>query len=1660
MKAVFLFLLFFCLQPVFQCQVNGTYIPGTPCSNCGSKSTPGLGIANGNAYIATNYTASACGLNYVQASLPLHQRQFVFGIGLPQPATFNISGIPPCATILRAFLYLGTVGNPATVITASLTNPVSTSSLFPMTMIGSDASVCWNTIATVAYRADVTALVSGNGNYILSGIPTDPGPDDPEGATLIIIYSDQSQTYTGNIVIADGCLTNTGNNADPYGNGITGTTINGFSVCASPALSSGFMILCDLQKIDSSKLFFNTPIVPNGFNYVKPMATDQVWDFVMAPGAPLAAGQTTADYGFKTSGDCVGLIAAGAYYRTACMNCPGLPPNMLTLTVTATTNSLCAASFSATTIGGSGSYNYYWSGSTQTGSVAMGLSAGVHTVIAYDANCLAAGITTILVTPSNLTLTATADPNCLATVSVSANGIGPSTYTWSGTAQTGSVAVGLSQGIHTVTVANGCGIGSTTVFVTPSVLALTVTTNPNCPTTASVFANGFGPYTYTWSGIAHNYSVIAALSPGIHTVTVANGCGVGSATVLASKASLTLIPTPSVTCAKTVSMSVLGGAGTYIYTWSGSPTTGSVASQLAPGIHTVTAVNNCGVGSTTILVTQATIAVTATVDPLCPATVSASAIGSPGPYSYTWSGSGQTGSVAVGLSPGIHTVTATDYCGSGSTTVFVTPGTLTITPVADPNCPTSVSINVIGGTGPYSYYSQNNSIFISNPATLYAGIFTISVMDNCFANTATVQVVPATLTLATTPDSVCPTTVSVTASGPIVGNVTYYWPGNPNQYGSVATGLSPGVQWVWATNVCGSGTASLLVTPAPLSLTVTPNPDCPTTLSVSVTGSPGPYTYNWSGSAQNSSVVTSMSVGLNSITVKTSCALGSTTVMVLPPTLTLNLLTTASCPVTATAIASGAGGPFTYTWSGTAQTGSVATSLGPNTYTVKVKNLNGCRTGSAVINVSAFPAGSISINVPPPVCSGNMAPLLAGPANSYTWSPIQYVMFPNNASTMAFPPATSIFTVTYSDAFGCIGTQTTQVTIANTQTFSMNDELACEGQTLTIYTALGGTSTVWNGPNNFTNAASPLVLNNVSPSMNGIYTTTVISLTGCSQLSTFNVSVMAAPMPTLGSNSPICAGNSLSLTSTANASSYSWSGPGGFSSNLQNPVISNAAIPSSGTYIQVVTYTNTCTRINSLSVTVNAIPQPSVITNSPVCENKTLTFNTTGGGGGAHQWTGPGGFSANFPNLVFPNIQLNAAGVYTLMVSVGNCSATIQQVVVVNPAPVINPLSNSPVCLTSSLQLTGGIGSNATYSWLGPNSFASNVANPVIASSQLINSGAYSLTATSLLGCQTTSVISVTVLPIPIVTSSSVAVCYGAPATLTATGAASYTWATPSGTGSTGSSLFITNANNLTSGTYTVTGQAMNTCTASTQVSIVVKPLPVLSVTGATVCETQGAGLNASGAQTYSWNGPSGFTSSLATILFPQVTSQATGVYTVIGTGLNSCTVSATATISVVPIPQISVTASPSIICAGESLTLTAAGAQTYSWLPLGSSNATVLVVSPSGPTVFSVLGSNMGLCNGQAGVTIFVNVCTGLKELVGTGSAILVYPNPASQSFVVKTETDMVLQLFNNLGQLIRVLELNQKNAREEHVSGIANGVYYLVSPNQAFRQKVLITR
>ena len=194
-----------------------------------------------------------------------------------------------------------------------------------------------------------------------------------------------------------------------------------------------------------------------------------------------------------------------------------------------------------------------------------------------------------------------------------------------------------------------------------------------------------------------------------------------------------------------------------------------------------------------------------------------------------------------------------------------------------------------------------------------------------------------------------------------------------------------------------------------------------------------------------------------------------------------------------------------------------------------------------------------------------------------------------------------------------------------------------------------------------------------------------------------------------------------------------------------------------GTYSLVVTDGNGCTSIAATTnVTVNPLPVATAGSNSPVCAGTSLSL--TGGPAlmTTYAWTGPNGFTGNTQNpIVSANATALMAGTYSLIVTdvTGCASIAATTNVTVNPLPVATAGSNSPVCIGSSLNLTGGPALMTTYAWTGPNGYTGSTQNPIVsASATALMAGNYILTVTNGSGC----------ISLPVTTSVIVNNCSGA----------------------------------------------------------------------------------------------------------------------------------------------------------------------------------------------------------------------------------------------------------------------------------------------------------
>jgi len=118
--------------------------------------------------------------------------------------------------------------------------------------------------------------------------------------------------------------------------------------------------------------------------------------------------------------------------------------------------------------------------------------------------------------------------------------------------------------------------------------------------------------------------------------------------------------------------------------------------------------------------------------------------------------------------------------------------------------------------------------------------------------------------------------------------------------------------------------------------------------------------------------------------------------------------------------------------------------------------------------------------------------------------------------------------------------------------------------------------------------------------------------------------------------------------------SYSWTGPNGFSSSLQSPTIPNATTLNAGTYYLTVTDGGCVSDPASTVVVVNTKPTASASSNSPVSEGATIQLYGSPNGMTNYSWTGPGGWTSTLQNPIRTGATTAMAGTYTLTVTNSN----------------------------------------------------------------------------------------------------------------------------------------------------------------------------------------------------------------------------------------------------------------------------------------------------------------------------------------------------------------------------------------------------------------------
>lgn len=457
---------------------------------------------------------------------------------------------------------------------------------------------------------------------------------------------------------------------------------------------------------------------------------------------------------------------------------------------------------------------------------------------------------------------------------------------------------------------------------------------------------------------------------------------------------------------------------------------------------------------------------------------------------------------------------------------------------------------------------------------------------------------------------------------------------------------------------------------------------------------------------------------------------------------------------------------------------------------------------------------------------------------------------------------------------------------------------------------------------------------------------------------------------------------SLSVTTNANPPSYAWSGPGGFTSTLPNPMVS---IP--GNYIVTVTDgSNGCTSTATAIVTGNTTPPDVATTGGQLnCNITSITIVASSGVPNAtFAWSGPGGFTSTLPNPL-----VNSAGTYTVTVTspANNCTTTATAVVTLDntvPGANIN-VPGTISCTTPSITITGTSAPGAGFAWTGPNGFTSTVPNPSVDTA-----GTYTLTTTGTNGCTSSTTVTVNGDTNPpgvsatggLLNCSITSVQIGSNSSAPG---ATYSWTGPNGFVSASQNPTVTNV-----GLYTVTATGTNACTSTTTADVTGDFVqPDIQATGgiiscsATVTSITGSS-NTPGA-TYTWSGPGGFTSTLAVNAVNIV-----GTYVLTVTAPNGCTNATTAVVDPdANVPNISSTGGL-LTCAVLSVTLDGGSTTpgvSYSWT--GPNGFTSMVedplVSAPGTYVLTVSDSANGCSAISNAIVNLDDVSPGATAAGGT---------------------------------------------------------------------------
>ncbi|MCF8276828.1 MAG: PKD domain-containing protein [Flavobacteriales bacterium] len=364
------------------------------------------------------------------------------------------------------------------------------------------------------------------------------------------------------------------------------------------------------------------------------------------------------------------------------------------------------------------------------------------------------------------------------------------------------------------------------------------------------------------------------------------------------------------------------------------------------------------------------------------------------------------------------------------------------------------------------------------------------------------------------------------------------------------------------------------------------------------------------------------------------------------------------------------------------------------TYTLTITDANGC-TNTDDIGITVNPLPTANAGPDQTICTGSATAMAASGGVQYSWNPTTDLANASSATTQASPTITTNYTVTVTDANGCIDTDDMLLSVNALPVVSAGaDNSMCNGQTVQL-SASGAVSYSWSPSTGLSNASIS------NPIFSGVATSTFTATgtdgNGCVNTDDVTITVFALPTASFPQPADVCLGNATEFTDNSVGTGLNYTWDFGDSSPLNYSQSPTHTYASDGTFTVTLSITdvNGCSNTTTQTATVNPLPVAIAGIDQSICLNTLTTMAASGGL--QYSWNPV----TDLVDATSATTQASPSSTTTYTVTVtdaNGCIDTDDMTITVNPLPVptINVVGGSVYCEDEVIQFQNATVGNIT----------------------------------------------------------------------------------------------------------------------------------------------------------------------------------------------------------------------------------------------------------------------------------------------------------------------------------------------------------------------------